>query len=226
MIHVLNLLNEAQVKEIRRLIDEVPEARWVDGTKTAWSSIRNRKRNKQLVPPPPEVAKLVHDAMVGNAHFNALFNAIAMPKVLTALMISRYAEGDGYGAHMDAALGQNFRRNDLSMSVCLSSLDEFEGGEMVFACGSVSTTVRPEAGQAVLFDTNLEHSVTPIRKGVRHVAITFIESAVHDPICREISFRLGRAMRLAEDVQGPVREELISCIAYAQENCLRKWARS
>jgi PKHD-type hydroxylase len=219
MIHVFNLLDRKAVRHIRKLIEDAPKDHWSEGSETAGPTIRHRKSNKQMMTPPKKILEIIDSAMKSHPSFNA----IAMPCAITGFMVSRYSEGDGYDFHMDASRGFKNTRRDLSLSICLSDPDEFEGGELVFSTGSIRPGVKLDGGQAAMFESHLEHSVNPITKGVRYVAIAFIESIIRDPIEREICFRLGRAMRLTEDVEGEGKEELVSCISYAQENCGRKW---
>lgn len=64
---------------------------------------------------------------------NALFQAVAYPRIVHSLLFSRYGAGMSYGRHTDNALmgGATFYRSDVSFTVFLSEPEAYEGGELV-----------------------------------------------------------------------------------------------
>jgi PKHD-type hydroxylase len=219
MITVIDLLSPEELAQIRLSLAGIQESKWKEGSDTAGPLIKHRKSNKQLLKLPQKVSDIIDHAL----RSNEMFNAITMPVMVSGMMVSRYQNGDGYGNHMDSAIAQKNMRRDLSISICLSQPEEFEGGELVFSLGSLRTGIKIGPGQAAVFSSTLEHKVNPV-KGERLVVIAFVQSLIADPIEREIIFRLGNAISiLGEMPAGELREELVSCISYAQENCGRKW---
>jgi PKHD-type hydroxylase len=57
--------------------------------------------------------------------------------------------------------------------------------------------IKLDAGEAIFYSANSLHRVAPVTRGVRLVAITWIQSSVADERFRAILFDLGRAMAMA-----------------------------
>jgi PKHD-type hydroxylase len=89
--------------------------------------------------------------------------------------IGRYKSADEghYDWHMDAAAPQNGVQRKLSISILLSDPSEFEGGELQFK-GMEDQKVLTKQGSIVVFPSFIEHKVTPITKGVRYSAVTWV----------------------------------------------------
>jgi len=89
--------------------------------------------------------------------------------------IGRYKSSDEghYDWHMDAALPINGIQRKLSVSILLSDPSEFEGGELQFK-GAEDEKIFTKQGSIVVFPSFIEHRVTPVTKGVRYSAVTWI----------------------------------------------------
>jgi PKHD-type hydroxylase len=221
MISLVNVLTEEEVSRVRAIISDVPPTAWQDGKETAGALIKHRKSNQQMRDVPEEITKIIHEGLVRNTSFANL----TMPNKISKLMISKYTDTDGYGYHVDNACMANERR-DVSLSLMLSDPKSYDGGELVFNFGSVRTGVKPAAGQAVLFPSQLEHSVKPVI-GERLVCIAWITSVIADQMTREMVYRLTRVIDLLPEItkdvplDSPEREEVVSAIAFVRENIFK-----
>jgi PKHD-type hydroxylase len=101
---------------------------------------------------------------------------------------SRYREGGEYQVHVDSAyMGEV--RTDLAMTLFLN--DDYEGGELQIELpGSQVARVKAPAGHAVVYECWRPHCVTPVTKGERIVAVTWLQSRVANSEDREILDRL------------------------------------
>jgi PKHD-type hydroxylase len=87
-------------------------------------------------------------------------------------------EGGHYNWHHDV----NWNRNDgldrkLSVTVQLSSSDEYEGGDFSFnECESPSLQLK-EKGTVLVFPSYLQHKVAPVTKGTRKSLVAWFEGS-------------------------------------------------
>mgnify|MGYP001945525107 CR=1 FL=1 len=84
-----------------------------------------------------------------------------------------YGGGGQYDWHMDCGLGiQNQRK--ISVTVQLSSPDEYEGGDLQFNIGGSTITAPRVQGAAVIFPSFFLHRVTPVTKGTRKSFVLWV----------------------------------------------------
>ena len=81
--------------------------------------------------------------------------------------ITEYTKGDFYEWHTDTALDMSVEPpvRKLSMTLLLNDPSEFEGGELQIA-GTKNTKLMKQ-GHATIFASFLQHTVTPVTRGVR-----------------------------------------------------------
>ena len=81
--------------------------------------------------------------------------------------ITEYTEGDFYEWHTDTALDMSVEPpvRKLSMTLLLNDPSEFDGGELQIA-GTKNTKLMKQ-GHATIFASFLQHTVTPVTRGVR-----------------------------------------------------------
>jgi PKHD-type hydroxylase len=118
------------------------------------------------------------------------FMAVAMPKRIMDCLFSRYETGMYYGDHIDNSIMEidtdNPARSDLSMTIFLEDPNSYDGGELV-----INTEIAPQPfklfpGDAILYPTFNYHRVEKVTRGVRRVAIMWIQSMVPDPDRRQV----------------------------------------
>jgi PKHD-type hydroxylase len=164
-----------------RINEELSKAKFDDGKLTANGMAKLVKNNQQLDSKAhPEIIKIITQALSHNLEF--VINA--MPEKITPIIISRYDVGQTYGIHSDNAV-VNGVRTDVSFTLFLEDPTTYEGGELAIDSGYGETHFKLNAGDAVVYPTGVLHRVIPIRKGVRTVAIGWVQSKIRDPKQRE-----------------------------------------
>ena len=81
--------------------------------------------------------------------------------------VTEYLKGDFYDWHMDSGVDMSIEPpvRKLSMTLLLNDPSEFEGGELRIA--GVNNQKLMKQGHATIFASFLQHTVTPVTRGVR-----------------------------------------------------------
>lgn len=165
-----------------------------------------------------EASGIVLQAMTRNEYFHDY----CIPRQVAPPMMTRYEPGMAYGKHVDAALIR-YRpplRIDVSCTVFISPPEDYEGGELVVRMGDRNVRCKESAGAAVVYPSTTFHEVTPVTRGARVVAITFIESMVRDASRREILLELTEFLHEHAARVGP---EAQMRLEYVRANLMRMW---
>lgn len=224
IIHLPEILSAEELGEIRQLLGD---ADFVDGAQTARAYVQPRKNNMEVRIGSADQKKL-HGIVMSALQRNNDFRLIAIPRRVANFIFSRYTEGMSYGEHSDnAVMGpqENPFRSDLAMTIFLSDPDEYEGGELV-----LNTDVRPEtyklpAGDCVIYPTFVLHRVDPVTKGMRRVAVTWIQSMVRSPQKRQLLFDIAMILDffIKNTEEGIQHREAIR-LDKVYKNLTRMWA--
>ncbi|MFL0355886.1 Fe2+-dependent dioxygenase [Erythrobacter sp. GH1-10] len=198
---------------------------WRDGRATAGAQAAKVKRNEQAVMTSEE-GRALGNILLPLIADNPVVNAAARPRRFSALTISRTADAGHYGAHVDNALmgsGSARMRTDLSFTLFLGDLADYDGGELSIHHAGVTQEVRGAAGELVLYPSTSVHEVRPVTRGQRIVCVGWIESLIADPARRELLFDLEnlRASLRQKETTGP--QELLT-LDKSIANLLRMWA--
>ena len=189
LMTIPELLNENQLAEIRRLIDQ---AEFVDGRLSAGRDAKRVKHNEEISQDDAVTQQLNH-MVLGVLHQHPTFQAAAMPLKISSAFFARYAAGQKYGQHVDDAVmgppGGQYR-TDVSMTVFLSGPDEYEGGELCIETEHGEQQIKLPAGHAVFYPSGSLHSVAEITAGERIVAVAWAQSMVKDPQQRALLYDL------------------------------------
>jgi PKHD-type hydroxylase len=102
-----------------------------------------------------------------NEHFQYEVDAIREP-----LLHATYPIGGHFAWHTDTGPGPLATRK-LSISVLLSSPNEFEGGDLEFCPGGKLTDAL-SLGTAIVFPSYMAHRVSPVTAGARAVLVGWI----------------------------------------------------
>jgi PKHD-type hydroxylase len=88
--------------------------------------------------------------------------------------LSRYRADDAgyYNWHMDSFPPKNGEQRKLSCVILLNDSTEFEGGFLRIK-EVESDNLLVKKGSIIVFPSFLEHTVTPVTKGVRYTAVTW-----------------------------------------------------
>jgi PKHD-type hydroxylase len=132
LLTIPDVLSAAQVK---RSLEILNAAEWVDGKVTAGHQSARTKDNMQLPEGSPAAREL--GAMILEAlGQNPLFISAALPRHVFPPLFNRYQGGQSFGTHVDNALrqipGTGHRiRTDISATLFFTGPEEYDGGELV-----------------------------------------------------------------------------------------------
>lgn len=223
LLHIPDVLSAEQVSVCRKALDAAP---WVDGRVTAGHQSARVKHNLQL-PEDSPVARELGALILSALERNPLFLSAALPAKIFPPLFNCYREGQTFGVHVDNAVRQfrdtGFRiRTDLSVTLFLSSPDEYDGGELVIEDVFGPQRVKLPAGHLVLYPASSLHKVEPVTRGARIASFFWVQSMVRDDAARTLLFDLDTAIQQlnARNPEDPVAVQLTG----VYHNLLRRWA--
>ena len=164
------------------------ESIWLDGRLTAGKHAALVKQNHQLDPSSP-LAKLIAENVEQKIIASPLLKSFALIRKVHSILISRSEVGDGYGWHVDNPFSK-YGRRDISFTLFLSDLSDYEGGELTFQLLQGSKEIRLPAGHIILYPSSSLHCVQPIVRGARLACVGWIESYIQSTEDRSILFNL------------------------------------
>ncbi len=160
-----------------------------------------------------------------------LFRTIAMPKRIVDCIFSRYEVGMSYGDHIDNTIMQYSTgdpvRADMSMTLFLDDASAYDGGELIINSDSAPQAVKLDRGDAILYPTANFHRVAPVTRGVRRVALFWIQSLVRDPQKREILTEMWVALDYlykSQPAEQAKDNKAFRTLDKARSNLFRMWA--
>jgi PKHD-type hydroxylase len=220
--HLPALLNADTLAALHPLLEKIA---FVDGKTTATDAAREVKRNLQADNNHPlmqQLQQLVGMALMNEPRFQTeLYAARIYP-----FLFSRCEVGMGYGWHVDSpvmgAMGIPPVRTDLAMTVFLSDPSTYEGGELVIKTENGDISYKPAMGDAIVYPCQFIHCVNNVSKGVRSVAVSWIQSSVRSMEQRSLLSGLKQA-HSALALKDPQGQET-QAVLQAWSNLLRMWA--
>lgn len=96
---------------------------------------------------------------------------------IEAFQYTKYEPGGHYTWHWDRHLGYENWERKISLTVCLSDPEEYEGGELeIVHTGDITKPVslKPKKGDIVYFSSYMPHRVVPITSGTRRSLVGWI----------------------------------------------------
>lgn len=223
VVEIPELLADAEVRSIR---EELDKADWRDGRETAGHRAQTVKTNQQLRLDDP-LALAIGERLVARLGQTPLFVAAALPARIMPPRFNRYQGAGAYGNHVDNAIfalpgAQGHIRTDLSATIFLSDPETYEGGELVIDDLFGTHQVKLPAGHMILYPGSSLHRVTPVTRGVRLAAFTWIQSFVAQDQQRRLLFDLDSAIqRLTGDHPD---HGSIDALTNVYHNLLRQWS--
>lgn len=218
LTHIPAVLSGPALARVRALVAAGP---WEDGGATASGQAAAVKRNLQIG--GDQTRRRPLDEIVMPAILNdPRFVEVAFPKVMAAPTYNRYDVGMTYGDHVDAPFLSSGRvRADLSLTLFLNDPSEYDGGELTIRYGDVTATAKHRAGDLVVYPTTSLHHVSPVSRGSRLAAVSWVQSYVPDERHRRILWELGEAKKLLDRTQpgAPETDQLRNGLF----NLLRLW---
>ena len=220
LITIANLLDAAALDRVRALIATL---RWMDGAETAGATAREVKRNLQAdltSRTGAELRQLVMTALVDHP----VLQAAAQPAKFSKLIVSKTEPGGGYGLHADNALmphGDDKMRTDLSFTLFLSDPDSYEGGTLQIDHAGQSVSLKPAAGDLVLYPATSLHRVNQVVSGERLACVGWIESRVKHADDRELLFDMTNLKSALAEQHNPQSPEMLMA-AKVLSNLIRR----
>jgi len=220
-----NLLDQSEVARFRERLEA---AGWLDGADTAGTRSVSVKDNLQL-PRTDPLARELGQAILAKLGRHPEFVSASLAEKIWPPVFNCYRDGGHYGTHSDAALMRLPEagltvRSDISATLFLSEPSEYDGGELVAETPFGAQAVKLAAGDMVLYPSSSLHQVTPVTRGQRICAITWIQSAVPDIHARALLYDLDCSIRAL--TPGRAKDDPdIDRLIHVYHNLLRRWAQ-
>src|SRR6185503_1039374 len=130
LLTIPDVLNAAQVKRSMEILNA---ADWVDGRVTAGHQSAQAKDNMQL-PEGSPAARELGGVILSALEQSALFISAALPARVFPPLFNRYQSGQAFGTHVDNAIRQvtgtpHRIRTDLSATLFFTGPDEYDRSE-------------------------------------------------------------------------------------------------
>ncbi|WP_020592556.1 Fe2+-dependent dioxygenase [Kiloniella laminariae] len=222
ILTIPDLLNKSDLEKIQGLLEQ---GTFKDGKLTAGWHARLVKNNQQLSG-RDTIAQQAKAVLTRALQQNAQFGLALQPRRMRPPLFSRYEAGMEYGFHVDDAIMGADRglRTDISFTVFLNDPASYEGGELVMESSTGEQKFKLPAGSAITYPSTTLHKVAPVTKGVRLVAVSWVQSLVRSAEQREILYDLDRVRRSLFDQEGKSRNFDLLSKNYA--NLLRLWSET
>lgn len=214
---IRDFLDADQIRIIKERLDAVL---WRDGAATAGWNAKLVKNNQQARS-RDETAAEITEGVKERALAHPLFAAAARPKRFGPVMVNRYADGMGYGAHIDDAL-MGGARSDVSFTLFLDDPASYAGGELVLEETSGELAYKLDAGCMALYPSTSLHRVEPVTSGQRRAVVGWVQSYVRAPERRQILFDIEQARLGVFKQSGKTAE--FDLLSKSLSNLLRMWA--
>lgn len=201
-------------------------AGWADGNTTAGTRSIAVKQNLQLPRTDPAAKELGEVILRKLGHHPGFISASLAQKVWPPVF-NCYRDGGHYGIHSDAALMRLPEtglaiRSDLSATLFLSDPEDYDGGELLIEEAFGAQAVKLAAGDMVLYPSGSLHQVTPVTRGERICAITWMQSAVADNSARAMLHDLDQSIQAL--TPGRAKDDPdIDRLIHVYHNLLRRW---
>jgi len=221
LLTIKNLLTPDQLEIVRA---PLAQGEYFDGAATAGAAAQRVKHNQELDRKHPARQKLV-EAILSALTARPEFRFGAYPARIATPLFARYLPGMSYGDHIDDPLmgaPDNPYRSDLAMTLFLSDVESYDGGELVIETPFGTQQVKLPAGDAIIYPASSRHRVAEVTAGERLVMVTWIQSMVRDPAQREILHQLWKS-REALLSRAP-DDEATQLLDSGYTNLVRMWA--
>lgn len=178
-MYVLKILDDADLIKAKELISKID---FSDGKKSARGLAQDVKSNLEASPNGKDY-KAAIDFINLKFRQNIQVKTLFLPHSFSNPIINKYGIGDGYGRHFDTShmsTSSGIYKSDFSYTLMLSSLDEYEGGELQIESDFVNREFRIGPGDAVFYSSNNIHQVIPVTKGERIAYVGWMRSSYKD----------------------------------------------
>jgi len=221
LLVIPGVLDHQKLSQVRSLLDA---GEFIDGRLSAGKTAKRVKHNEELqidARQMEQLNKLVMSSLVQHP----LYQAAVMPYRVATPYYARYTPGMSYGDHIDDPVmgtpGSQYR-SDVSTTIFLNSPDDYAGGELVIGTIYGDQSLKPAAGDAVIYPSSSLHHINEITSGTRLVAVTWTQSMLRDPQQRELVFKLYQARESLLESQP--ESEAATQVDQAYVNLVRMWS--
>jgi PKHD-type hydroxylase len=175
------------------------------------------------IPEPSELVQRAAELVAGALEQSAPFKAATFASAMMTPRFQRYEVGVGYADHTDPVFleGPPAMRRDIALTLALSEPGSYDGGDLVFDLGGATQRWRGEAGDCILYAPDLVHRVEPVTRGIRLVAVSWVESMVRGFDRRHILAEVANLIEALETGAAP--EPHVEALQYGYANLLRLW---
>jgi PKHD-type hydroxylase len=225
-IVIANAVAPDVAAQIRATMDSGP---FISGNATAVGGAAGIKESLLLAPDSAACARAL-DLLAGALEAHSGFQTAAWPEAMLRPHFCRYAVGMGYGDHVDAAImgeAASLIRCDVAVTVCLNDREEYDGGELIIDAAGVPTAWKGRAGDAIVYSANTLHRVVPVTRGVRVVAVSWIQSMVREPERRRLLYDLRSVLDAFDQTTAsslPAPSPSVETLRRSYLNLIRMWA--
>ena len=203
----------------RKLVQD--DLEWLDGRLTAGDQAAVVKQNNQLNP-ESDLARQLSSVVTTQLCSTPLVKSFSLIRRVHSVLVSRCNHGDGYGWHVDNPFSKHGRR-DISFTVFLSNLDDYEGGGLEIQGVQDTSLFRLPAGHVVMYPSSSLHRVQPVSRGTRYACVGWIESYVQADEDRSLLFNLDAGARGLLARYG--RSDELDLIFQSYTNAVRRLSR-
>ena len=219
LLKIPNVLDRQQLDTVRNAL---ANARFIDGKLSAGKAAQSVKNNEEA-DGSLEGMRHLNDLVIGTLCRHPTFRTAALPTGVSPAFFARYGPGMSYGYHVDEAVGKDHQnRADIAITVFLSDVDEYDGGELAIQTSFGEQEVKLPAGDVVVYPASSLHEVRQVTRGHRLVAVAWSQSLIRDPARRELLYELYEARELS--LADGVDEKLVARLQKVYANLLRMWA--
>lgn len=221
--HISKVLNN---QELQLVLDFVKSSNFLEGKINAGTQAKEVKNNLEIINTYQEKAqrKQIESVIINALNRNHQFQSFTLPKTIYTILFSKYEPTMEYGYHVDNPImkSNGKRRSDLSWTLFLSPPESYEGGELQLKTAFGEMKLKFNQGDIVVYPSTTIHRVNKVTKGVRLVAVGWLQSIIKDPIQREIIYDLNNLGKsLNEKI--PLSEETL-LLSKIQANLIRMWS--
>ncbi len=219
VVQVKHVLGDQELRQVQKLL---AGADFQDGRLSAGRTAQALKNNEEVS--GEEVISELNEIVMGHLVRHPEYKIAALPHRVAVPFYVRYGQGMGYGEHLDDPVmgNENRYRSDIAITVFLNSPDDYEGGELVIDTPFGQQQIKCPAGDAVLYPASTRHHVTPVTRGERLVAVTWVQSLIRSYEQRDLLYQLGR-MRERMLRKAPDSEDT-RCLDTVYVNLVRMWS--
>lgn len=219
----LELADVLTPQELERLRTLARGAKFADGRlSNPHTKVKNNQQIDHADPAHAESSQIMAMAL----QRSEAFHGFAFPRVMAPPMLAKYAPGQTYGLHTDAAflpVGNRPLRSDVSCTLFIAPPESYGGGELSIQLGGRAVTFKGAAGSAIVYPSHTLHEVKPVTSGERLVGLTFVESMIPDPAHRDLLYNLDEIGAL----EGfNMTWENRTRLQYVRNNLRRMWGES